>query len=193
MDKIYRHIILKYYRSDLDLVLECDASKVAMNMTLMQDFSQGPRSFSIELIDVTCLEPLAFASKTQISTKQCYANIGKEMLAVIFKLEKFEYYTLDTKDLSDHKLLSSITNKEIGSAPSHLHHMLLRLERFSFAIHYTNGNNIIITDHINHNILLINGPERRETAPGLDCISIALISEELNVSQNHLDRIRCAT
>ena len=40
---------------------------------------------------------------------------------------------------------------------------------------------------------MINGPERREIAPGLNCISIASVSEELNVSHNCLDRIRNAT
>ena len=71
--------------------------------------------------------------------------------------------------------------------------MLLRLQSFSFENHYRKGNDIIFTDHISHNIPLINGPERRETAPGLDLISIASINEELNVSQIFIDRIRSAT
>ena len=68
--------------------------------------------------------------------------------------------------------------------------MLLILQRFSFEIHYRKGNDIIFIDHLCQNILLRNGPERRETAPGLDCISIAVLSEVPNVTQNHLGRIR---
>ena len=68
--------------------------------------------------------------------------------------------------------------------------MLLRLQKFSFEIHYKKGKDIIFTDHLSHNIPSITGPKRRGTASGLDCISIALNSEELNVSQNHLDKTR---
>ena len=65
-----------------------------MGMTLTQDFSQEPRSFGIEFIDVTCLELVAFASMTLTPTEQHYANTVREMLAVVFGLKKFEYYTI---------------------------------------------------------------------------------------------------
>ena len=42
INEICRHTILKYYRPDLDLMLECDAPKEAVGMTHMQDFSQEP-------------------------------------------------------------------------------------------------------------------------------------------------------
>ena len=107
-----------------------------MGITLLQDLCQEPGSFGIGFIDVTCLMPLVFASKTLTPTEQCYANIGREMLSVMFDLEKFEYYTLGhhTLVLSEHKLLSSITSKDIGSAPACLQCMLLRLQIFSFEI-----------------------------------------------------------
>ena len=161
----------------------------------MQDFNQEPRSFGIKFIDVTHLKPLAFASKTLTPTKQHCANTKRDMLGVIFGFKKFKYYSLNhnTLILSDHKPLSSITSKDYRSASPHLQHMLLRLQRFSFEIHYRKGSNIILTDHLSHNIPLINSPERTETTPGLDHILIALISKELNVSQNCLDRMRGAT
>ena len=62
--EVCRHTILKYYRPDLDLILESGASKVAMGMASMPDFSQEPGFFGIKFIDVTGLEPMAFASKT---------------------------------------------------------------------------------------------------------------------------------
>ena len=83
INEISMHTILNYYRPDLDLVLECDASIVAVSMTLIQDFSQEPGSFGIEFLDVTCLKPLALASKTLTPTTQYYANIKREILAVV--------------------------------------------------------------------------------------------------------------
>ena len=126
IDEICSHTILQVLQPGLDLVLECDASKVALGMMLMQDFSQEPWAFGIEFIDVTCLEPLAFTSKTLTPTKQHYINIERGMLAVIFDLKKFEYYILDhlTLVLSDHKPLSSIISKDIGLAPPCLQCML---------------------------------------------------------------------
>ena len=117
IDEICRHTILKYYRPDIELVLECDASKVVMGLTHMQDFSQEPRTFGIEFTDLRHLELLAFASKTLTSTKQHYTNIKREMLAVIFDHKKFKYYTLGHHILvlGDHKPLSSITNRDTGA------------------------------------------------------------------------------
>ena len=77
-DDICRHIILRYYRPDLDLVLECDASKVAMGMLLMQNFSQKSGSFGTELIDARFLKLLVFVSKIPIPTKQYYASNERE-------------------------------------------------------------------------------------------------------------------
>ena len=123
INEICRYTVLMYYRLDLDLVLECDASRVSMGMTLVQ-----PGSFGIKFIDVTCLKPLTFASKTLNPTEQCYANSQREMLAVVFGLKKFEYYTLDcqTLVLCDYKPLSYISSKDIRSVPPHLQCMLLR-------------------------------------------------------------------
>ena len=79
INEICRHTVLKYYRPGFDLVLECDASNIAMGMTLMQDFSQEPGFFGIEFIDITCLKLLVVASKTLSPTEQHYANIGRDV------------------------------------------------------------------------------------------------------------------
>ena len=42
IDDICKETIVRYYRPHLDLVLECDASKIAVGMSLLQDFMQDP-------------------------------------------------------------------------------------------------------------------------------------------------------
>ena len=42
INDICKETILRYYRPDLDLVLECHASKIAMGMNLLQDLRQDP-------------------------------------------------------------------------------------------------------------------------------------------------------
>ena len=37
-------------------------------------------------------KPIAFASKALTKTEYCYANIEREMLAVVFRAERFRTY-----------------------------------------------------------------------------------------------------
>ena len=61
--------------------------------------------------------------------EQRYAQIEKEMLAIVFSLEKFDQYTFGrhVKIQSDHKPLESILKKPLARAPKRLQGMMLRL------------------------------------------------------------------
>ena len=119
IDDICKETILRYYKPDLDLVLECNAFKIAMGMSLLQDFMQDPLNIGTENFNITMLEPLAFSSKTLTLTEQHYANIKREMLAFIYSLEKFQYCMLGRHSLvlSDHKPLVLNMRKDIDNAP----------------------------------------------------------------------------
>ena len=99
-------------------------------------------------MNVIMLKPLAFAIRTLTLTEQHYTNITWEMLAVVYCLEKFQYYMFSrhTLVLSDHKPLASITGKDIGNVLPRLQQMLLRLQHFSFKIHYRKGSDIVFGD-----------------------------------------------
>ena len=76
--------LLRYYRPDLDLYLETDASGVAIGMALLQ--SEGNDRNSLYLI--------AYGSKTLTNAETRYANIECKLLGVVGGLEKFNYFTL---------------------------------------------------------------------------------------------------
>ena len=100
----------RYYRPDLDLYLETDASGVAIGMALLQS-EQNNRS---------SLYPIAYGSKTLTSAKTRYANIEHELLGIVGGLEKFNYFTFGrpVMILTDHKPLTAISKKSTCQCPT---------------------------------------------------------------------------
>ena len=93
-------------------------------------------------------EPLAYASRSLTPTESKYAQIEKELLAIVFGVEKFESY-VNGKRLkvgTDHKPLESILKKSLLSAPRHLQRMLLRLQNFDFEVEYKKGMLLHVAD-----------------------------------------------
>lgn len=72
-----------------------------------------------------------YASRALTQTEQQYGQIEKELLAVVFGIERFNKYTYGRKVLvkCDHKALKIIHKKLLTSAQKHLQHMLLRLKK----------------------------------------------------------------
>jgi hypothetical protein len=100
LDEIKRLItakpVLKYYDPKLHLVLQSDASETGLGATIMQEN-----------------QPIAYASEAR------YAQIEKELLSVIFGLERFHQYTYGrtVQVRSDHKPLESILKKALHATP----------------------------------------------------------------------------
>ena len=91
-------LTLKIYDSNLPLEIQTDASKNGLGACLMQ-----------------AGHPIAFASRALNETEKNYAIIEKEMLAINFALEKFNFYCYGrhVTIFSDHKPLESIFKKKI--------------------------------------------------------------------------------
>ncbi|KAK3737378.1 hypothetical protein QZH41_011513, partial [Actinostola sp. cb2023] len=106
--------VLSYYDPDSDLMIQCDASQKGLGAALLQ---HG--------------KPIAYISRTLTETEQRYAQIEKEMLAIVFSLEKFNQYTFGrhVKVQSDHKPLEAILKKPLACAPRRLQG---RLQKYEF-------------------------------------------------------------
>ena len=105
--------ILSYYDPKEELVIQCDASQKRLGAALLQ---KG--------------KPIAYASRALTDTKTKYAQIEKEMLAIVFSLEKFHQYIFGRPVIvrSDHKPLESILKKPLSSAPCCLKGMMMSLQ-----------------------------------------------------------------
>ena len=75
-----------------------------------------------------------------------YAQIEKEMLAIVFGVERFEQYVYGrpVHVETDHKPLESIFKKSLISAPKRLQRMLLRLQKFDLFVSYKKGSEMVL-------------------------------------------------
>ena len=123
--------ILSYYDPKEELVTQCDASQKGLGAALLQ---KG--------------KPIAYASRALTDTETRYAQIEKEMLAIVFSLEKFHQYTFGRLVIvrSDHKPLESILKKPLSSAPRHLQGMMMRLQKYNIDVCYECGARMYIAD-----------------------------------------------
>ena len=81
-------------------------------------------------------KPIAFASKSLTDTETRYANIERELLAIVFACQRFNTYMLGRQFTveSDHKPLEVIHQKSLVIAPPRIQHILLQLQRYDLTI-----------------------------------------------------------
>ena len=92
--------------------------------------------------------PIAYASRSLTETECRYAQIEKELLAVVFGVERFHQY-IYAKEVTvetDHRLLVSIISKLLDKAPARLQHMLLKLQRFHINLQYKPSKELFTAD-----------------------------------------------
>ena len=135
--------ILRYYKPDLELFLETDASGKAIGMVLLQSENDHRNS----------MYPIAYGSKTLTPAETRYANIECELLGVVGALEKFHYFTFGrpVTILTDHKALIVIAKKALVNAPPRLQRLLLRLNNYNAKLEWIPGKEMIFADHLSHN------------------------------------------
>ena len=134
---------LAYFDSSKPVIIQTDASKRGVGATLLQDG-----------------RPVAYARKSLTETESNYCNIEREMLTIVFGLERFHHYAFGRHVTieSDHKPIeSSITRKPLINAPPRLMRMLLRIQKYDFTVKYVPGKDIPIADGLSR--LPIHGDE----------------------------------
>ena len=79
-----------------------------------------------------------FASKSLTDAETRYANIERELLAIVFACQHFSTYLLGRSFIaeSDHKPLEMIAMKNLVNAPPCLQRILLELQRYNVTIKY---------------------------------------------------------
>ena len=113
------------------MTIQVDASQVGLGAALLQNG-----------------KPIAFASKALTETKCQYANIKREMLAAVFRVERFHTYVYGWSFMieSDHKPLESISRKNLADTTAQLQCMMLHLQGYNFTILYCPGKEMVIPD-----------------------------------------------
>ena len=117
-------IPLRYYDRNLPVTVQADASLRGLGACLIQKHNRED-------------QPIAFASKSLTDVETRYANIERELLAIVFACQHFSIYLLRRNFIveSDHKPLEMIAMKNLANAPPHLQRMLLELHRYNICHH----------------------------------------------------------
>ena len=126
-----RQPVLKYYNPEQELTIQCDASSYGVGGVLLQEG-----------------QPIAYTSRSMTATEQRYAQIEKEMLAIVHSCKKFHHsiFGRAVNVESDHKPLQSIFKKPLLAAPMRLQTMLLRLQPYDLNVQYKPGTDIPLGD-----------------------------------------------
>ena len=126
---------LRYYDRSKLVTLQCDASLKGLGACIIQDG-----------------QPIAFASKSLTNTETCYANIKRELLAIVYGCEKFHTYLYGRTFIveMDHKPLKMISLKNLTVAPACLQRMLLHLQQYDLVITYRPGKEMLLVDALSH-------------------------------------------
>ena len=124
--------VLRYYSLCEEVTLQCDASQYGLGAALMQNG-----------------QLVAYASRALTSPETRYAQIEKELLAIVFACDHFEPYIFGQECVTvetDHQPLEMITRKPLNSAPKRLQRMLLQLQKFSLVVRYKKGKQMYLAD-----------------------------------------------
>ena len=128
---ITNHPVLRYYDVSKEVTLQCDASQSGLGAALLQEG-----------------QPVAFASRAFTATEKNYAQIEKELLAIVHACERFDQYLFGREVTveTDHKPLEAILRKPLLTAPKRLQRMMMRLQNYQLKVVYKKGQEMYIAD-----------------------------------------------
>jgi hypothetical protein len=147
--------VLRFYDPSKPCTIQTDSSLTGIGSVCMQDD-----------------QPIAFASRALIESETRWAQIERELMAILFACEKFNIfiYGHETVIQSDHKPLEAIFKKPISSTTPRLQRMLLRLMKYQLRVQYTPGSKLFIADTLS-----------RAYLPASDADNDKEISDDVNV------------
>ncbi|XP_064458840.1 uncharacterized protein K02A2.6-like [Ornithodoros turicata] len=124
--------VLAYFQAHKPVTLSVDASQDGVGAVLTQEG-----------------HPVAYSSRSLTETQQRYAQIEKEMVAIVHGCEKFHEYIFgqpSVKVESDHKPLEAIFKKPLHGCPLRLQRMRLALQKYPINVVYKPGKEMFIAD-----------------------------------------------
>uniref|UniRef100_A0A8C6UJ08 Gypsy retrotransposon integrase-like protein 1 n=1 Tax=Neogobius melanostomus TaxID=47308 RepID=A0A8C6UJ08_9GOBI len=166
--------VLAYFDPQKEVTLQVDASKNGLGATIMQNG-----------------KPVAYASKLLNTTEQNYAQIEKELYAVLYGCKRFHDYIYGRHITveSDHKPLESILRKPFALAPPRLQRMLLALQKYSITLIHKPGKEIPVADTLSRKSMEDSDSSLAEAM----ATQVHTIVKAAPVSAERLEDIKAAT
>ena len=151
--------ILQSPNWDLPFEIMCDASDYAVGAVLGQRLDKKPTT-------------ICYASKTLIEAQINYTTIEKELLAVVYALEKFLPYILGSKIIiyTDHATLKYLLSKK-EAKPRQIRWVLI-LQEFDLEIKDKKGSENLVADHLSR-LHISGGEDIEDTFPDEHLLAIS--------------------
>ncbi|KAK3702003.1 hypothetical protein QZH41_007698 [Actinostola sp. cb2023] len=113
--------ILKYYDVNKPVTVSVDASSYGLGACLLQEG-----------------HPTSYASRSLNDAEKNYAQIEKELLAVVYGCTKYHQYIYgkQVEVETDHKPLEYLFKKTLTMAPPRLQRMMLQLQKYDLLVGY---------------------------------------------------------
>ena len=133
-------------------------------------------------------------SRALTETEQRYSNIERELLAIVFALERLNHYTFGRTITvqSDNQPLQSIWKKSIVSASLRLQRLLLRLAHYNLNIEFLRGKENVVADALSR-VCPLQSSDSKTKDSNIDVIPVHHITQTAPVSKTRLQELRLAT
>ena len=164
--------VLRYFDCTKQISLQCDASESGLGYAILQ--------------------PITFGTRVLTPTDRKYAQIEKEMLAIVGGCEKFDQYIYGQRVIveTDHKPLVSIYKKTIHNTPKRLQRMLLRLQGYDLEITYKKGKEMYLADTLSRAYPKDSEPHSIPLSEFCHSIEALDLTEHLAISRERLQSIQ---
>jgi len=166
--------VLVYFNPKVQHTIQTDASKKGLGAVLQDG------------------QPVMYCSRSLTPAESNYSNIERELLAVVFALDRLNHYvygyTVTVE--SDHKPLQSIWQKSIASASPRLQNLLLKLAKYDLDIKYIKGQKNAIADALSRIDPLRETQKEEEKQ---DIIPVHTITSTVPASNKKLTEFKSAT
>lgn len=167
--------VLAHYDINKSITLSVDASQSAVGAVILQEN-----------------KPLAFGSKSLTQCQQNYAQIEKELYAILFGCQKFHQYLYGqlVQVETDHKPLVSLFKKSLSDVPIRLQRMMMALQKYNLNVTYVPGKYMYVADALSRAPL----PDTEITDVEKEMqVHVNLLISSLAVSKDKLHEIKVAT
>ena len=161
---------------EAETMISTDASSFGLGAAVLQKTAEG-------------WKPIAYASRSMTPTEQRYAQIEKEALAMCWACEKFQYYLVGRHFTAetDHKpLLSVLGDKELALLPLRIQRFRLRMMAFSYSVHYTPGEKLVLADALSRAPMSSVG----NYSDSADSVLLNEMIDAIPISYNRMERIK---
>lgn len=155
--------ILRYFDVTKPVLVQTDSSKDGLGSVLLQED-----------------QPVAFASRALTPAEAKYSQIEKELLAIVFAVEKFHDYVYGLPILvhSDHRPLEAILKKDLDKVSPRLQRLRLRLLKYNVDVQYKPGKQMLVADALSRAYLTDETPDLSYQSVTVHSVSSLAVTSE---------------